>query len=337
MLKITNEKNLPLPIVTWLLNDDYDYNPDPLVVSATSLIKSTKKTVLSQAVVRSDTIQVHLDVSDKLASIRGQNLHAAIEASYQDHFAIQRIAEQLGMPVPEVTMEERLYGELEVDGVIYKISGKFDAIIDKILHDWKTESTFSFGDETKKRERIYQLSIYAWLCWKNGKECDTSKATYFSIYQNWMKGMAAKADPEKYPSSPMLAFEVDLLPFPQLEMWMKNIIRERRDLSIEDVDGVQCSQEDLWMGKGEYQYFTKETNKRASKNFTGDNAQSEAMAYLASKNNVGVIKEKPRKAKACEYCFGSAICSQYQSLVNQGYIENESNVISLSPAFGETS
>lgn len=337
MLKITNERNLPLPLVTWLLNDDYDYNPDPLTVSATSLLKSTKKTVLSQSVVKSDTIQVHLDVADKLASIRGQNLHAAIEASFSDHFKNVKIAEKMGMSVPVVTMEERLYGDLEVDGVTYRISGKFDAIIDSILHDWKTESTFSFGDETKKRERIYQLSIYAWLCFKNGKECNTDKAVYYSIYQNWMKGMAAKADPTKYPNSPMLAFEVDLIPFPQLEFWMKEKIRERRDLSIEEVDQVQCSKEDLWMGKSEYQYFTKPENKRASKNFTGENAQSEALAYLASKNNVGVIKEKPNKAKACEYCLGSAICGQYQTLLNQGYIENESNVISLSPTFGETS
>lgn len=333
MLKITNEKSLPLPLVTWLLNDDYDYDPDPMVVSATSLIKSTKKTLLSQAVVRSDTIQVHLDVSDKLASIRGQNLHAAIEASFTDHFKNQKIAEQLGMPVPEVVMEERLYAVLVVDGVEYKVSGKFDAIIDGILHDWKTESTFSFGDETKKRERIYQLSIYAWLCAQNGKKCDTTKGVYYSVYQNWMKGLAGS---DKYPSAPMLPFEVELISFPQLEMWMKDKIRERRDLSIEDVDQVLCSRDDLWMPEPTYQYFTKPDNKRASKNFEGANAQSEALAYLNSKNNVGVIKEKPCKAKACEYCFGSAICSQYQSLVSQGLIENESNAISISPAFGET-
>lgn len=332
MIKITNELGLPLPLVTWLLNDDYDYNPDPLVVSATSLIKPTKKTVLSNAVTRSEHIQVHIDVKDKLASIRGQNLHAAIEDSYKDVTKVKGLSEMLGMDVPEVRMEERLHADIEVDGVTYTVSGKFDAIIDSIVTDWKTESTYSFNDPVKHRDRKIQLSIYAWLCVKNDIPVNTKVGHYFSIYQNWMKGFAAKSDSDKYPDAPIKRFETELVTGKQLEFWIKDKIRERNALSLEDANEITCTPDELWMGDATYQYFSKPDAKRASRNFTD---MGEAQAHLASKNGVGLIKEKPRFAKACEYCFGSAVCNQYQTLLSNGQIDNESNAISLSPSFGE--
>lgn len=328
MIQITNSLGLPLPLVTWLMNDDYDYNSDPKVFSATSLIKSTKKTLLSSSVARSNTIAVTIDVADKMAAIRGQNIHAAVEDSYADEAFVAKIANQLKEFVPVVRMEERLHAQIEIDGVEYTVSGKFDALINGVMTDWKTENTFSFGDETKERDRIMQLSIYIWLCVKNGIEVDMDKATYYSVYQNWMKGFAEKADESKYPKAPIMPFDIKPHSMAYVEMWLKDRIRERIELTIEDVDGMTCSPDDLWMeANPEWQYFSKPDAARASKNFP---TRLEAETYFASKKHVGLIKPKPSYAKACEYCFGFAICSQYQRLKAEGKIQNERTAIPVS-------
>jgi hypothetical protein len=336
MITLTNQYNIPLPLAMWLLNDDYDYNPDPKTFSATSLIKPTKKTKLSSAVARSPSIHYPMDITKRMAAIRGQNIHAAIEESNQDANEVAKVAKQLGMFVPEMSVEKRLTATIDVDGVTYTISGKYDITIDGEVVDWKTENTFSFGDKTKEKERIIQLSIYAWLRIKNNLPANISFGTYYSIYQNWMQGFRDKINnDDKYPHAPIMGFRVPLMSFRQLEQWMADRIREHRDLTIEDVDTIECTREELWMDeKPVYQYFSKPDAARASKNFDSDNARNEALAYAAEKG-CGVVKEKPQFAKACEYCFGSPICSQYQRLLNKGLIQNASNVIPVSSSFGE--
>lgn len=330
MITLTNDLGLPLPIAAWLLNDDYDYNADPTVFSATSLIKPIKKSMLGSAVARSDSIELQIDISTKLSSIRGQNLHFAIEKSCDSPEHLQRVSSTLGMPIPEIIMEKRLHAQIEVRGKTYTVSGKFDAIIDKILHDWKTEQTYSFNDPIKHRDRILQLSIYAWLCYKNNIDIDFTKGVYYSVYQNFIKGLAVT---ENYPSSAFNPVEVELLPMGQIEFWIKDKIEERIDLSIEDVDSIECTRQDLWMDDPVWQYFPKPDAKRASKNFEGASAETEAQAFLASKGHKGYIKQKPSFAKACEYCAGAPICSQYDSLNRQGLIKNEVNAISLRSDF----
>lgn len=333
MIELTNKHNIPLPLAAWLLDDDYDYNPDPKTFSASQLIKSSKKTILSSAVATSPNIKVTMDVTSKFAASRGQTIHAAIErACRQDH--ITKVAKRLGMQVPKLEAEERLKAEIEVDGEIYTVTGKFDAAIDNIVTDWKNESVFAYLDKGKYLERKYQLSLYAWLGYKNGKGWDTALGHYYSVYQDWKEKEAVKRGVDSYPPSPMHLTEVTLFSFPSLENWIKSVIRERRDLTIEDADSTLCSPKDLWQREPVYQYFSKPDAARASKNF--DNP-TEATAYLVSKGNKGIIKPKPSYAKACEYCLGNAICSQYQTLLAQGLIENESNAVSLRPSFGEDS
>lgn len=335
MIKITNKTNLPLPIVMYLLNDDYDYNNNPKVFSATTLLKPTKKTILSSAVARDPNVTVTMDVEDRFAAIRGQNIHKAIEESW-DLAKAERVAKDLGMFVPSVEQEERLQAELEVDGETYWVSGKFDAIIDGIISDWKNESVYAFGDEDKLRERRYQLSIYAWLCVKNGKDVNTTLGRFYSIFQDWSRATYEKAkDPSKYPSQRMLPVDVDLIPFSTLETWMKQVIRERVELNVDVINQVQCTRSDLWQGDETWQYFANATSEKSMKNFEGENAHSDSMAYVASKGK-GEIRKKPQIAKACSYCFGRVRCEQYQNLKAQGLTDPERSDITYADGdFGE--
>lgn len=333
MIVLTNKHNIPLPLAAWLLDDDYDYNPDPKTFSASQLIKPSKKAILSSAVAVSPNIKVEIDITSKFAASRGQTIHAAIERALRPEH-LTNVASKLGMNIPTLEAEERLKAEIEVDGEIYTVTGKFDATIDKVVTDWKNESVYAYQDKGKLLERKYQLSLYAWLGHKNGKDWDTKVGHFYSIYQDWKEREALKRGEESYPKSPMDLTVVPLFSFPSLENWIKSVIRERRDLTIEDVDSTLCSPKDLWQKEPVYQYFSKPDAARASKNFA---TPQEATAYLVSKGNKGIVKPKTTYAKACEYCLGNAICSQYQTLLAQGLIENESNAIPVRPAFGEDS
>ena len=41
-MKFTNNKNIPLPIAIWLATNNYEYDTDDRVISATTLLKPLK-------------------------------------------------------------------------------------------------------------------------------------------------------------------------------------------------------------------------------------------------------------------------------------------------------
>lgn len=308
MLTITNKLNLPLPIKFWLEHDEYDYDSRANAFSASSLVKSVKKTALSREVIHSKDIQVSMDISDYVGSRRGTAIHTAIEV------ATERKADE-GW---NIIQELRLEYPLEVDGTEYIITGKFDALIDGVPTDWKTESTYSFGDEIKHKERIEQLSVYAWLCHRNGYACSSTVGDYVHIFTNWLQSAAAASD--SYPQAPIIPVRIPLMQREEVEEWMRERIRQHTDTI--DPNTLTCSRDDLWLGEPVWQYFATDTSKKASKNFTGKTAYYAAMAHKNQKGK-GVIKIKPQQATACGWCLGRFNCNQYEILKSQRLVKDE--------------
>ena len=311
---VTNNHDLPMSIARWLETDAYDYDVRPNARSASTLIKSPKKAKLSRLAVTDPTVDASWDVMDMLASRRGTAIHDAIENA----------AKSLIAEGADIIQELRLEYELEVDGEIYIITGKFDSVENKVPMDWKTESTYSWNDPVKYRDRVYQLSIYAWLCHRNGIPCSGTLGKFVSVFGDWSR-VAAKAvantDPNKYPQQPIVPVRIPLMSRIDIEEWMRNQIRIERDMV--DPNDVMCSREDLWLKEAVWGYYGKAENTRSSKNFTGPNAFMEASVYKQSKGGAGVLKEKPQKAKACSYCLGRFKCNQFQILKTQGLIDDE--------------
>lgn len=310
---VTNNHNLPAPVAAWLEKDSYDYDPRKNTRSASAIIKSAKKAKLSSMTVRDPNIHATWDVMDMLASRRGTAIHDALETA----------AEQLILDGFDLIQEVRLEYELDVDGVMYLILGKFDIIEDKVMGDWKTESTYSWGDAVKLRDRKYQLSIYVWLCHRIGIPCSPSKGTITSIFGDWSKAaaLAAKDNPENYPSTPIKTVPVAIMQRDAIEAYMRKQIRAERDMV--DPNSVMCTREELWLKEATWGFYGKPENKKASKNFTGPGALMEANIWKQSKGGGGVIKEKPQKAKACSYCLGRFNCNQFEILKSQGLVDDE--------------
>jgi hypothetical protein len=310
---VTNNHNLPAPIAAWLEKDSYDHDFRPQARSASTIIKSAKKAKLSRLTVLDPDINATWDVIDMLASRRGTAIHDAIEKA-----TIQLIADGA-----DIVQELRLEFPLEVDGVIYFITGKFDAVEDKVPEDWKTESTYAWGDKVKLRERTYQLSIYAWLCHRIGIPCSTTLGKAVSIFNDWSKATALKLvdTPEKYPSMPIMPVRIPLMSKEATEEYMRNQIRAERDMH--DPNSVMCTREELWLKEAVWGYYGKAENKKATKNFTGPTAMFDANIHKQSKGGTGVLKEKPQLVKACGYCLGRFNCNQYEVLKSQGLINED--------------
>ena len=75
-MEYTNNLNLPQYIVDWLKNDDYDHDPDPYTISATTLMKPTRAFLLTTRHVN----KLQQDVSDLIASKMGSAIHDSIES-----------------------------------------------------------------------------------------------------------------------------------------------------------------------------------------------------------------------------------------------------------------
>ena len=149
--RYTNQFNISLPLAVFLATDDYDYEPN--VISATSLMRPIRQLVLSKRVPAGEAL---VDISSLVSARMGSAIHSAIEKAWlnpQDAikalgFPSRIVNNILINPAPEqlkdkpdaipVYMEQRAYKQIGQ----YKVSGKFDFVAEDTVHDFKSTSTF---------------------------------------------------------------------------------------------------------------------------------------------------------------------------------------------------
>ena len=145
----TNNTNIPLSMAVWLATDSYDYSDDPNQISATSLLKPIRAIVLARQNKELDKVA---EISGLVASKMGTAIHDSIEASWLSD-KLQDTLKALGQsdkvikrikvnPLPEELEEDTIpvYMEQRVskDLLGFKISGKYDFVINGRLEDYKT-------------------------------------------------------------------------------------------------------------------------------------------------------------------------------------------------------
>lgn len=304
MINYTNVSGIPQVLVQWLMEDKYDgYTTNPNSFSATGLIISHKKAILSNAVRASMDISVDVDVLTLMAAKRGTAVHDSIElyiSNNQDD-------------MPHVKAEERHYRTIEVDGVECIVSAKFDCIVGDELYDWKTCSVYVHNDAKKHQEWIEQLSINRWVL--EHKYPLQPVGTIIAFFNQFSQDQANKSAPFNYPSYSIQPYNFALMSYAETEEFIRRRIRERKAIaSVADANAITCTPADLWTENGEYKYFSKATNSRATK-------VSSNLAELRKlvKEKGGIIVEP--MPKACEYCLGRATCDQYQGFISRGLLD----------------
>jgi hypothetical protein len=327
-MNITNEHNISLALAVWLAADNYDHNPDPYVISATTLIQPLKALVL---VSQNAGIQRALDISSLIPSRMGTALHDSLEAAWKDENALNIAFETLGLS----KVRDRVYinpaddADLPADAIrIYlenrsarkigkwTITGKYDLVMDGKLADYKSTSvwTYIFGSNDSKYAE--QGSIYKWL---NPTKITEDKMDIHFIFTDW-SGVKAKEDP-KYPQIKVLTKEFFLDPPEVTESKITDKLAQLEQyMGCEDQGEIPaCTPEDLWQKDPVWKYYKNpNSTARSTKNF--DN-EGDAIQRLNEDGGVGKIVHYPGEVVRCRYCNACDICDQAQGYLAQGILK----------------
>jgi hypothetical protein len=320
-MRLTNIHGISLPLAVWLLHDEYDYIDEPNYISATSMLKSTRQLVLAQRV---DQSERELDISAFLASRTGTAIHDSIEKAWT--VSGTRAMKKLGYPdkiaenivvnptpaqitanpdIVPVWMEQRSFREIIVDGVTYKIGGKFDLVLEGRLFDAKTTSVYAYLLGRKDDDYRMQGGIYRWL----NPELITSDHIYIQfIFTDWQKARA-RNDPN-YPQTKALEYPVELPSLEETEAFIVAKIRElAKHMNAPEEQIPLCNDKELWRGETVYKYYADpaKTQGRSTRNFDD---KAEAHAFLAGRGGKGVVIAVAGDVRACEWCPAFNACKQ---------------------------
>lgn len=315
-MAFTNLTNIPLPVAVWLAAaGDYDFDPKPNQISATSLQKPIRSIVLEKRVVQ----QAEIDIESLIPSKLGTAIHTAVEVAWITRY--RQAMHDLGLPKeviektivnPKINQPNKIFvwvekrTEKEFNG--YTISGKFDIVIDGELHDIKTTKTYNYIEGSNDQDYTLQGSIYRWL---NQDIITKDYLTINYVFMDWspLKALADK----KYPQARSLAKKFPLLSVQETEQYVSErlaAIQKNMDLPQEQLP--KCTKEELWQEEPVWAYYSDPNKKsKSTKNF---NNPQEAYARLAKDNNKGIIILREGEVKRCNYCNALSICQQAEQL-----------------------
>lgn len=309
---LSNSEDIPLVLAAWLVDDTYDHMDDPKFISATGLLKSTKENILSK---RIDPDTLIKDIKDYIPTALGTTIHAGIEEAW-----VHRYKENLA----KLGYTEKVINSIEINPKVidtaknqvffeqrnkrnfngWTIGGKFDAVCDGILHDFKSTSAYTWIYGDKDEDYRLQGSIYKWL---NPSIIREDFIRICFVFTDWQK-LSAKQNPN-YPQSRILTKNIELLSREEIEKFIKdktNELNKYMDASEEDIP--ECTDKELWRPDPVYKYYINPDNTqgRSTKNFTN---LKEANDYCALKGRgtVVTVLGEPRR---CQYCSAAPICKQ---------------------------
>lgn len=329
--RYTNGSNLPLALAVFLASDSYDYNPNPKVISATTLMKPLRQIILATRLPADATPP---DIMDRAANRMGASIHDSIERVWKDEETRKNALAALGLPTsiidrivvnpidefvlanPQaipVYMEQRL--KRQING--WTVTGKFDFVAEQQVQDFKTANVLSYKKQRNADKQIMQGSLYRWLdADKPVRKITKDTMVIMHIFMDWMAAFA-KQDPDNYPQHRMLKQVLELKPVQEVDNYVRNklaLIDQYWDAPEEDIP--ECEHEDLWRSDPVFKYYKNGVAgaKRATKNF---DSRTEAYIFLAQQG-VGELKEVPGEVKACHYCNSFDACTQKDRLIASG-------------------
>lgn len=332
--RFNNASNLPLALAAFLASDDYDYDPTPNVISATTLMKPLRQIILANRV--PDTAELP-DIMDRVSNRLGASIHGAIENVWIDPGRRNMALMALGIPAgvarrvvvnppdeyvlsnPDcipVYMEQRLRRQVGK----WTVTGKFDFVAENQVQDFKTANVLSYKKQRNAEKQIMQGSLYRWLDEVQPlRKITKDTMIIMHIFMDWMAAFA-RQDPENYPQHRMLKQVLELKSEREMDTWVKNklaLIEQYWDAPEEAIP--DCDDEELWRSEPVFKYYKNGVAgaKRATKNFT---SRTEAYTFFATAGG-GELKEVPGLAKACHYCGAFDACKQKDRLIASGDLE----------------
>lgn len=283
-MKYTNKIGLPDSIFQAVTNDPYSSGASD--ISVTRLISPPQLVELS----RRHADEITEDVADRLWSLYGQAVHAILERANSKDIKESRLFATVGKWV---------------------ISGQFDNLAltpEGILSDYKMTSVWTILNG-KKPEWVAQLNVLCWLARQRGYQID--RLEIVALLKDWRKA-EARRDPN-YPQVPAKVVTIPMWSPAEQEIY----IAKRVVLHQAARKGTipPCTDEERWATERTIAVM-KGDNKRATKCFTGDNAEAEATLFILDQKDAAKMRKevRPRQYRRCEdYCPAADFCPQWQA------------------------
>lgn len=296
MATLTNKFNADESIVAAVANDSYRGAGD---ISITGLNRPPQMRVLEKR--HGDKIVE--DVSDRLASLRGQVAHGIAERSgAKNEWSEKRISAEINGWT--LTGQPDKFEALQLTSGILKD------------HKFPTLSSFLFGfqrDKGLKPEYVAQGNGYAWLLHKNG--INVVRIVFMATLLEWSKRHAKMR--QDYPDRPFFNFEIPLWDLGVTEAYLTERVKvHQRAETLPDDKLPECTKEERWMQDGVWKVYGANKNK-SLKNFTGATAEDEARAFAVEKK--AEVKYIAGEAVRCnDYCRVKAFCHQVKREMPEG-------------------
>lgn len=284
-MKLTNRLGLPDALTKAMENDPYDSGDSDF--TATSLIKPARQSQLEKL----HDHEVQEDVEDGLYRLYGQVVHGILERANVADLA-----------------EKRFFIEVEVNGVVYKVSAQLDtlSLVGGILSDYKFTTSYGFKKNTPpKPEFVAQLNIQLECLRQNG--LDAERLQIVGLLRDWQIN-SAKGDND-YPDAPVAILQIPMWSREQTMSYIKMRIAahvDAREVLPECDDGERWCKPHTWA-------VIKRGKKRA---INGGVQLSEELAQAVCEKNPGTfIQFRHGENTRCEnYCKVSQFCSQFKRL-----------------------
>lgn len=293
-MHITNNLNLPQPLVAAVANDPYDDGGAD--ISVTRLISPPRQVAL----MKGHGGEVTEDAADLMYAVIGQSVHTILER-IPDHASI-------------LMKERRFFMEM----LGWQVSGQVDLVRinedgEHILSDWKVMSVWE-GMNGLKAEKEAQLNLLALLCIANGIRVDGLEIV--GLYRDWSK---SKARFGQHPSRQVEVFAVPLWPTPQADDYLHDRVAAHQAAQAGDLP--ECTAEDRWERPTKYALM-KDGRKSALRVTETMEDLNEWAVWKGVKADPGdewpkghSVEVRPGECVRCaDYCAVADFCDQWAKI-----------------------
>jgi hypothetical protein len=273
---LTNNYNLPQPLVDAIVNDKYSRGDSDITV--TTLIQPPQIRQL---------LQLHepvADASDRIWSLLGQATHTILERAYENQ--------------PGIRAEERLY--MEVHG--WKVGGQFDVYDGntRTLYDYKITSVWARDGKVEWEQQLNMLRL---LAERNDMPVEHLKIC--AIFRDWSKH---KAKYEKdYPQAQAMLIDVPVWKL----ITAMDFMEER--VALHQATARPCTDPERW--KTDDVYAVMKTGRKSAVKLFTEAPSAHTFAQDRGKDHSVVFRPGEYK-RCDDYCPVSSNCPQWQAHIN---------------------
>lgn len=304
--KLTNKKNLPLPLYLAIRNDTYEARGH---ISTTSLIDAPLPRILKKY------NEYEEDAADSIWALSGQAMHAVVER-VGSGFEKTRF-------LPEEKLMVKVTGntfphEIELSGTSDLVEIREDGTV--ILHDFKNVFVYVVKQGVSSsayKKWTLQLNIYKYML----KKClglNISEIQVHAFIRDWNRSRSEYS--EGYPEFPVETFQIQKYNDESILKYIKSRIDLHFPQEADYKVGKEiphCSEEDRW-ARPEVWKMVKLGGKRSLKNFTinddADRLNAKVYYEMKSKDEPSLTIEiiKGEDVRCVNYCPVNKFCKFYK-------------------------